>query len=106
MLLSTIEHAFLRFQILADNSRYQAEHVLQTFLDYLYAFNKPMLRQLGVIFETHCFSFPIDKTPNISFCHYPISMQFRCIVFNTDGLQMSSLIMGTMYYCTIFNVPF
>ena len=55
MLLLTIEHAILWFQMVADNDRRHKEHVLQIFAEYLYIFNKAMIRHLGVIFETHCF---------------------------------------------------
>ena len=55
-----------------------------------------MLCHLGVIFETHYFS-PLNKILIISFCRYPIFMQFHCVVFVTDVLQISSLIMGTVY---------
>ena len=34
--------------------------------------------------------------PIISFCHYPIFMQFPCIVFATDGSQVSNLIMDAL----------
>ena len=39
----------------------------------------------------------INTIPIISFCHYPIFMQFRSIVFTTDGSQIVSLIMDTFF---------
>lgn len=39
-LFSTIEHAFSRFQIIADIGGPHIEHVLQTFANYLYFLNK------------------------------------------------------------------
>ena len=49
MLLSTVEYAILLFQIIADNGGHHIEHVLQTFVDYLYSFYKCILRHLGAI---------------------------------------------------------
>ena len=45
----------------------------------------------------------LSKIPIISFCHYPIFMQFRSIVFGTDGWQISSLIMDTWYFSICRN---
>ena len=42
-------------------------------------------------------SLPLYKIPIISFSHYPIFMQFHCIVFASDGLQISSLTVDTLY---------
>ena len=53
MLLSIVEYAILSFQMVADNGGHHIEHVLKTFVDYLCNFNKPMLRRLWLIFETH-----------------------------------------------------
>ena len=105
--LLTVEHAILRFQIVADNGGRHIEHVLYTYVvaydsvDYLYVLSKAMMRHLGVVFEAF---FTFNKIPIILFCRYPISMQFRCIVFATDGSQISSLIMDTLYI-SILIVP-
>ena len=47
MLLLIVESAILRFQAVADNGGHHTEHVLLIFVDYLYVFNKPMIRHLG-----------------------------------------------------------
>ena len=57
MLLLTVEHAILRFQMVANNEGHHIEYVLSNFVDYLHVFNNPKLRHLGVVFETHCFFF-------------------------------------------------
>ena len=44
---STVEHTILRFQVIADNGGRHTEHVLCTFLDYLYVLNKAVIRHLG-----------------------------------------------------------
>ena len=54
----TVEYEILRFQIVADNDGHHIDHVLQTFLYYLYVLSKAMIRHLGVVSETHCFLLP------------------------------------------------
>ena len=58
-----------------------------------------MLRHLGVIFETHYF-FP-HKIPIISFCHFPILMQFPSKAFATDGSQISRHPVHLCRLCTV-----
>ena len=72
MLLSTVEHAILLFQMVADNGRRHIKHVLYTFVDYLYVLNKAMKRHLGVVLEIHF-------SPSIKFplFHSAIT-QFSC----------------------------
>ena len=82
-LLSAVEHAILRFRMVADNGGHHIEHVLKIFVDYFYLFNKPILSLMGVNFETHCL-FLFDKNPTISVCHYRILVQFRCVAFVTE----------------------
>ena len=55
MLLSIVEHAVLRFQMVADDGGYHIEHLLLIFVEYLYDLNKDIIRHLGVIFENHFF---------------------------------------------------
>ena len=55
------------------------------FVDYLCVFNKLLFRDLRVIFETHSIFLFFDKIRIISFCNYPLFLQFRCIVFSTDS---------------------
>ena len=43
LLHSTVEHAILLFQMVADNGGHHIEHVLYTFVDYLYILNKAMI---------------------------------------------------------------
>ena len=49
MLLSKVEYAILLFQVVADNGGHYIENALWTFVEYLYAFNKHMLRHIGMI---------------------------------------------------------
>ena len=60
LLLSSFEHAILRFQMVVDNGGYLIDHVLYRFVDYLYVFNKPMICHLGVFFWNLLF-FPSMK---------------------------------------------
>ena len=53
-LLSTVEHGILRFQMETGNGGCDIEHVLYTFVDYLYVLIKAMIRHLGVVLETRC----------------------------------------------------
>ena len=62
-----------------------------------------MLRHLEVIFKTHWF-FSLGKILIIKFCRSPIFMQLRCEVFATDGSQIVSLIMDTLYIYILFNL--
>ena len=57
MLFSTVEHAILHFQMVADDGQFHNEHVLYSSVDYLYVLNTSMVRHLGVVFETDCFFF-------------------------------------------------
>ena len=50
---------------------------------------------MGVFLKLIIIFFFLNKIPIISFCHYPIFKQFRCIVFATNSLHISSLIMDT-----------
>ena len=83
------------FQIVADNGGRHTEHVLYIFVDYLYIFNKAIMPPKGEFWNS--LFFPLDEIPIISFGHYAILMQFRCIVYATDGSQISSLIMDALY---------
>ena len=58
MQLSTVEPAILRFKMVTDSGGSFFEHVLCTFVDFLYVLNKAMIRHPAVVFETHCSFFP------------------------------------------------
>ena len=81
MLILTVEHAILCFQMVADIIGLHIEHVLFTFVDYLCIFNKAMIRHLGGGFGNLLHFFFLGKIPIILFCCYPIFILFRCMVF-------------------------
>ena len=74
ILLSIVEHAILRFQRVAGNGGHHVEHVLSKIIYKFFKKKKNMLRHLGVIFKTQCFSTSI-KIPSFHFAiiQYPCS---------------------------------
>ena len=58
MVFCDMVYAILQFQMVSGDSGHHMEHALKTFVVYLYAFNKPNLWHLGVIFEIHCYFSP------------------------------------------------
>ena len=60
------------------------------------------MRHLRVVFFFLIIVFLfLDKIPILSFYNYPIFIKFRYLVFATDGSQISSLIMDTLYIVII-----
>ena len=74
------------------------------FCKFLCVFIKAMIPHQWMIFETHFF-FPLSKIPIISFCHYPIFMQFRCIVFSTERFANFKFSNGHPVYILGVSAP-
>ena len=70
-------------------------HRINMVTTFVYANNLHCTPHLVVLFETNL---SLNKISTISFCHYPIFMQFCCIIFVTDCSQISSFIMTPSIY--------